>query len=373
VEDSALAAGDFAVELRDVLKTYGDVTAVDHVTMSIRHNEFFSLLGPSGCGKTTCLRMIAGFDRPTSGEIIIDNRIMGGTPPFRRNVNTVFQSYALFPHMTVEQNVAFGLQMKGVSRDEMRRRTMEALELVRLPQLAHRYPKQMSGGQQQRVALARALVNRPKVLLLDEPLGALDLKLRKEMQLELKTLQHQVGITFIYVTHDQEEALTMSDRIAIMSHGKALQVGTPLEIYERPNCRFVADFIGETNFLDGKVTEVKGEFATIVVEGGRTFVGRAGEGVRTGVAATLSVRPEKMQLLENRANGGSPANVYEVTVFSIAYVGSDTRVIINLGSERLDVWEQNSSSTLNPDDYFFKPGERAWLTFKPENALVLAQ
>ena len=366
---------DFAVELRDVLKIYGDVAAVDHVTMSIRHNEFFSLLGPSGCGKTTCLRMIAGFDRPTSGQIIIDNRIMGATPPFRRNVNTVFQSYALFPHMTVEQNVAFGLQMKGVSREEMRRRTTEALELVRLPHLAQRYPKQMSGGQQQRVALARALVNRPKVLLLDEPLGALDLKLRKEMQIELKSLQNQVGITFIYVTHDQEEALTMSDRIAVMSHGKALQVGTPLEIYERPNCRFVADFIGETNFLDGSVSSVKGEFATLTVEGGRTFVGRASEGVRAGATATLSVRPEKMQLLENRvngSNGGSP-NTYEVTVFSIAYVGSDTRVIINLGSQRLDVWEQNSSSTLNPDDYFFKPGEKAWLTFKPENALVLAQ
>ena len=348
-------ANDFAVELRDVVKLYGEVAAVDHVTMSIRHNEFFSLLGPSGCGKTTSLRMIAGFERPTSGEIVIDSKVMGATPPFRRNVNTVFQSYALFPHMTVEQNVAFGLQMKGVSRDEIRRRTAEALELVRLPSLAQRYPKQMSGGQQQRVALARALVNRPKVLLLDEPLGALDLKLRKEMQIELKTLQHQVGITFIYVTHDQEEALTMSDRIAIMSHGKALQVGSPLEIYERPNCRFVADFIGETNFLDGKVTAVNGDFATVEVDAGHTFVGRASEGVRAGVSATLSIRPEKMQLLETPANG--TANTYEVDVFSIAYVGSDTRVIINLGAQRLDVWEQNSSSTLNPDDYFFKPGE----------------
>lgn len=364
-------ASDFAVELRDVVKLYGDIPAVDHVTMSIRHNEFFSLLGPSGCGKTTSLRMIAGFERPTSGQIIIDGKSMGGTPPFRRNVNTVFQSYALFPHMTVEQNVAFGLQMKGVGRDEIKRRTAEALELVRLPGMALRYPKQMSGGQQQRVALARALVNRPKVLLLDEPLGALDLKLRKEMQIELKTLQHQVGITFIYVTHDQEEALTMSDRIAIMSRGKALQIGSPLEIYERPNCRFVADFIGETNFLDGKVTAVNGEFATLTLDDGHTFMGRAGEGVRAGLLATLSVRPEKMQLLDNRVNGST--NTYEVDIFSIAYVGSDTRVIINLGGQRLDVWEQNSSSTLNYDDYFFKPGEKAWLTFKPENALVLAQ
>ena len=370
VEDSALAS-DFAVELRDVVKLYGDVAAVDHVTMGIRHNEFFSLLGPSGCGKTTSLRMIAGFERPTSGEIVIDSKVMGATPPFRRNVNTVFQSYALFPHMTVEQNVAFGLQMKGVSKDEVKRRTMEALELVRLPQMAQRYPKQMSGGQQQRVALARALVNRPRVLLLDEPLGALDLKLRKEMQIELKTLQHQVGITFIYVTHDQEEALTMSDRIAVMSHGKGLQVGTPLEIYERPNCRFVADFIGETNFLEGMVNKVNGEFATLSIDGGQTFVGRASDGVRAGARATLSVRPEKMLLMETPDHGA--ANTYQVTVFSIAYVGSDTRVIINLDSQRLDVWEQNSASTLNPDDYFFKPGESAWLTFKPENALVLAQ
>ncbi len=190
--------------------------------------------------------------------------------------------------MTVEQNVAFGLEMKGVSRQDIARRTGEALELVRLPHLAKRYPKQMSGGQQQRVALARALVNRPKVLLLDEPLGALDMKLRKEMQIELKTLQQEVGITFVYVTHDQEEALTMSDRIAVMSHGQALQVGSPLEIYERPNCRFVADFIGETNFLEGRVTAVNGDFATLAVDGGRAFVGRAGEGVRIGDAATLS-------------------------------------------------------------------------------------
>ena len=364
-------ASDFAVELRDVVKTYGDVEAVDHVSMSIRYNEFFSLLGPSGCGKTTCLRMIAGFERPTSGQVVIDSKIMGLTPPFQRDVNTVFQSYALFPHMTVEQNVAFGLEMKGIGRQEIARRTGEALELVRLPHLSKRYPKQMSGGQQQRVALARALVNRPKVLLLDEPLGALDMKLRKEMQIELKTLQKEVGITFIYVTHDQEEALTMSDRIAVMSRGKALQIGSPLEIYERPNCRFVADFIGETNFLEGSVTRLDGEYATLALDNGRAFTGRAGEGVQVGGAATLSVRPEKMQLVETPPNRS--ANSYEVTVFSIAYVGSDTRVIIDLDSRRLDVWEQNSTSTLNPDDYFFKPGEKAWLTFKPENALVLAQ
>lgn len=360
---------EFAVELRDVSKVFGDIVAVDHVSMGIRHNEFFALLGPSGCGKTTSLRIIAGFERPTSGEVYIDNKAMGATPPFQRNVNTVFQSYALFPHMTVEQNIGFGLEMKGVSKAEIARRVGEALELVRLPHMAKRYPRQMSGGQQQRVALARALVNRPKVLLLDEPLGALDAKLRKEMQIELKTLQREVGITFIFVTHDQEEALSMSDRIAVFSKGKVLQIGTPLEIYERPTSRFVADFIGETNFLTGKVTQVDGEFAQIVINGGATFRGRAMQGVQVGREATLSVRPEKLQLVE-QADGG--VNCYEVIVRSIAYVGSDTRVEVMLGEHRIDVWEQNTVSTLDPN-YFFKPGERAWLSFKPENALVLAE
>jgi spermidine/putrescine transport system ATP-binding protein len=269
--------------------------------------------------------------------------------------------------MTVEQNVGFGLEMKGTAMQEIKKRVGEALDLVRLPQMAKRFPKQMSGGQQQRVALARALVNRPQVLLLDEPLGALDAKLRKEMQIELKTLQREVGITFIFVTHDQEEALTMSDRIAVFSKGKVLQVGTPLEIYERPNCRFVADFIGETNFIDGKVSEVNGEFATLE-SNGRRFVGRAIAGVRAGADATLSVRPEKAQLIEQPS--GAP-NTFEVKVFSIAYVGSDTRVIVDLDKDRLDVWEQNSLSTLDPN-YFFRPGEPAWLTFKPENALIMA-
>jgi spermidine/putrescine transport system ATP-binding protein len=359
---------EYAVEMKDVVKAFGDMIAVDHVSMSIKQKEFFSMLGPSGCGKTTSLRMIAGFEKPTSGSITLQGKDIGDTPPFQRNVNTVFQSYALFPHMTVAQNVAFGLEMKGTNKDEIKRRVGEALELVRLPQMANRYPKQMSGGQQQRVALARALVNRPQVLLLDEPLGALDAKLRKEMQLELKTLQQQVGITFIFVTHDQEEALTMSDRIAVFSKGKVLQIGTPLEIYERPNCRFVSDFIGETNFLDGKVMEVNGDFATVDV-GGRKFIGRAMEGVRPGIEATVSVRPEKVMLVEHPDT--SKPNTHEAKVHSVGYVGSDTRVIVLLGTAPVDVWEQNSTSTLDPN-YFFKPGEPAWLTFKPENALVLA-
>jgi spermidine/putrescine transport system ATP-binding protein len=354
--------------MRNVTKAFGDVVAVDNVSMAIKQKEFFAMLGPSGCGKTTSLRMIAGFEHPTGGEVLIDGKDVGSTPAFQRNVNTVFQSYALFPHMTVEQNVSFGLEMKRVPANDIKQRVGQALDLVRLPQLAKRFPKQMSGGQQQRVALARALVNRPKVLLLDEPLGALDAKLRKEMQIELKTLQREVGITFIFVTHDQEEALTMSDRIAVFSKGKVLQVGTPLEIYERPNCRFVADFIGETNFLDGKVSAINGEFATVVVAGDKPFVGRVNGDVRVGADATISVRPEKMQLLEKQP---AAPNAYEVRVHSIGYVGSDTRVIVELGTARLDVWEQNSVSTLDPN-YFFRAGEPAWMTFKPENALVLA-
>jgi spermidine/putrescine transport system ATP-binding protein len=354
--------------MKDVVKAFGDMLAVDHVSMAVKQKEFFAMLGPSGCGKTTSLRMIAGFERPTSGEVLINGKNVGDTPPFYRDVNTVFQSYALFPHMTVEQNVGFGLEMKSTPADEIKKRVWQALELVRLPQLAKRFPKQMSGGQQQRVALARALVNKPQVLLLDEPLGALDAKLRKEMQLELKTLQREVGITFIFVTHDQEEALTMSDRIAVFSKGKVLQVGTPLEIYERPNCRFVADFIGESNFVEGKVVALNGDMATIDARG-RTLIGRAMEGVTLGAQATLSVRPEKVQLIEHP---NDKPNTYEVRVFSIGYVGSDTRVIVDLDDVRLDVWEQNSNSTLDPN-YFFKPGEKAWLTFRPENALVLGK
>src|SRR5512141_1164667 len=263
-------ANEFAVELRDVVKQFVTpegslLNAVDHVTMQIKNGEFFSMLGSSGCGKTTSLRMIAGFEWPTEGEVYIEGKPMGHTPPFQRKVNTVFQSYALFQHMTVYQNVAFGLEMEGAEKSEIEKRVKRALEMVQLTGMDRRHPRQLSGGQQQRVALARALVKVPNVLLLDEPLGALDLKLRKEMQLELKALQQKVGITFIYVTHDQEEALTMSDRIAVMSKGKVLQVGTPVEIYERPTSRFVADFIGETNFLEGRIKSIQGDRAVVNV------------------------------------------------------------------------------------------------------------
>jgi spermidine/putrescine transport system ATP-binding protein len=365
-----------AIEMRHVTKRFpnpggGEVTAVDHVTLQIGDGEFFSLLGPSGCGKTTTLRMIAGFEWPTEGEIYLKGQPMGHTPPFLRPVNTVFQSYALFQHMTIFQNVAFGLEMEHVPKAEITRRAGEALELVQLGGMGPRKPKQLSGGQQQRVALARALVKRPAVLLLDEPLGALDLKLRKEMQLELKALQMQVGITFIYVTHDQQEALTMSNRIAVMSKGRTLQIGTPVEIYERPNCRFVADFIGEANFLAGTVKELERQTATVVVkESGIEVVGLKGADLHSGQAVVVSVRPEKMRLVDKCA---FHSNCFPVRVITSAYIGSDTRIVVDLGhGMKLTIWDQNKISTLE-NQAFYAPGAEAWVTWLADNALVIPE
>lgn len=363
----------FAVELQDVVKTFqtpegGSLNAVDHVDMQIRHGEFFSMLGSSGCGKTTSLRMIAGFEWPSVGEVLIDGEPQGKKPPYQRPVNTVFQSYALFQHMTVYDNVAFGLEMAKVDKHETRHRAMEALEMVKLGSMEKRYPKQLSGGQQQRVALARALVNRPKVLLLDEPLGALDLKLRKEMQVELKALQREVGITFVFVTHDQEEALSMSDRIAVMSHGKVLQIGAPVEIYERPNCRFVADFIGETNILQGEVRRIEGESTIVFVPDlEMEITGLARQPFSPGDPVTLSIRPEKIRLAEKP---GLNHNIFPVVVSQVSYIGSDTRVRVSAGKTTLKVWEQNTISTLDTEAYF-QHEEEAWATLFPENVLIL--
>ncbi len=382
-----------AIELRDVVKQFGDVKAVDHVSMEIRDGEFFSMLGPSGCGKTTTLRMIAGFEYPTQGEICLHGTSIGTTPPYQRNVNTVFQSYALFPHMTVAQNVAFGLQMKKVPADTMKQQVQEALELVRLSGFAERRPRQLSGGQQQRVALARALVNHPDGLLLDEPLGALDQKLRKEMQDELKRLQQRVGITFIFVTHDQEEALTMSDRIAVMSHGKVLQIGTPTEIYERPTGRFVADFIGETNFLEGKVETLERQLGsnssdsqhkqrtaqqdsgdqviTVRLADGLLVRGISAQPLSTGTSAMLSLRPEKVRLSVAEPPGDI-ANRFMARVESVSYIGSDTRIEVRVGERVISVWEQNTRSTLDRNAYW-QPGEEGHLWWPAENALVLTE
>jgi len=367
---------EFAVELREVVKKFpnpggGEVSAVDNVTLQIHHGEFFSLLGPSGCGKTTSLRMIAGFEWPTAGEIYINEQPIGRTPPFQRPVNTVFQNYALFQHLTIFQNVSFGLEMEKRPKEEIARRVEAALEMVQLKGMNARKPRQLSGGQQQRVALARALIKRPAVLLLDEPLGALDLKLRKEMQLELKALQEQVGITFIYVTHDQEEALTMSDRIAVMNKGKALQIGTPVEIYERPNNRFVADFIGETNFMSGVVKEINGDQATVRLSSlDVDLVGMRQGDLHIGQAATISIRPEKVRLVDHQ---GLNFNCLPARVVNTVYIGSDTRVTIAIHETlRMKVWEQNKISTLDPSAYY-NQGQEVWATLLPENTLILAE
>ncbi len=314
-----------AVELRDVTKKFGVVTAVSRTNLKIEDGEFFSLLGPSGCGKTTTLRMIGGFEMPTSGEVFIQGEPQGFKPPFQRPVNTVFQSYALFPHMTIFQNVAFGLQMKKTPQEEIKTQVEEMLELVQLPGMSGRKPNQLSGGQQQRVALARALINHPKVLLLDEPLGALDLKLRKAMQLELKAIQVRVGITFVYVTHDQEEALTMSDRIAVMNLGEVLQIGSAQEIYEQPQSRFVADFIGETNYLDGKVLRLDDVFAEIALEeGGKVWV-TAGQDVQEGESVHVAVRPEKINF---KLNCTDCPDAPRGQIKELVYLGSDTIYIV---------------------------------------------
>ncbi len=364
---------EYAVELRNVIKKFitpegNELVAVDHVTMQIRNGEFFSMLGSSGCGKTTTLRMIAGFEWPTEGEIYIEGEPQGHKPPFLRPVNTVFQSYALFQHMTVFQNVAFGLEMEHASRDEIKKRVGHALEMVRLTGMDRRHPKQLSGGQQQRVALARALVKTPNVLLLDEPLGALDLKLRKEMQLELKAVQQEVGITFIYVTHDQEEALTMSDRIAVMSFGKVLQMGPAVEIYERPTNRFVADFIGESNFLEGTVKSIQGKHAVVTITALKQVLSAVlMADASVGDTILVSVRPEKVRINDGPVTG---ENCLEGTVVNSTYIGSDTHLYVDVGGQQMKIWEQNRVSTLDPRA-FYKKGQQLWLILPADNVLVL--
>ncbi|MDZ4737211.1 MAG: ABC transporter ATP-binding protein [Rhodospirillaceae bacterium] len=329
-----------AVEARGVTKIFGHgpdaVRALDDVSIQIRENEFFTLLGPSGCGKTTLLRLIAGFELPTAGEILLEGEPVGHLPPNKRLVNTVFQSYALFPHMTVRQNIAFGLEMRGIDRATINPTVDEMLGLVQLAGYGNRRPSQLSGGQQQRVALARALANRPKVLLLDEPLSALDLKLRQGMRVELKNIQQQTGITFIFVTHDQEEALTMSDRLAVMSQGRIQQLGGPHEIYEQPVNRFVADFIGDTNFVLARVTAVENGRARCRSDSGLEFDVVAIADVAPGREVTFALRPEKIRLA--KTDTPSRAKVVQAT-----YVGTDTNYVVELAdTSRLEVRVQNA-------------------------------
>ncbi|NWF82173.1 MAG: ABC transporter ATP-binding protein [Chloroflexi bacterium] len=332
-----------AVIFSKVSRYFGDVKAVDSVDMNIRSGEFFTMLGPSGSGKTTCLRLIAGFDRPTFGKIILYGQDVSNLPPYERDVNTVFQDYALFPHMTVGENIAYGLMIKKVSKQERERRVNEMLDLVQLSGMASRKPNQLSGGQRQRVALARALINNPKVLLLDEPLGALDLKLRQQMQVELKALQKRVGITFIFVTHDQEEALTMSDRIAVFNQGKIEQIGTPAEIYEHPATSFAAGFVGVSNFVHGELAKRL-----------------------TGSEATFSIRPEKIHLANPNEKEATGMIVIEGRVRDVIYLGLYTRYLIEVeGGGDLVVVEQNLKTTSM--DVLTQKGQRVRLSWKKEH------
>ena len=356
------------VDIKGVNKIYGTNHVVKDLNLLVEEGEFLTLLGSSGCGKTTTLRMIAGFEEPTTGSITVEGEPIEDKEPYERNVNTVFQSYALFPHMTIYDNVAYGLRMKKVPKKEIKERVLKMLEMVQLSGFEKRYPSQLSGGQKQRVAIARALINRPKVLLLDEPLGALDLKLRKQMQLELKRLQKKLNITFIYVTHDQEEALTMSDRIAILHDGVMDQIGSPTEIYERPATKFVATFIGETNVFDGTIRSIEGGKAVIGIENGEvTSSGSVeeGDGKNTGFAVnefvTVSVRPEKMHF--------SPKPVEGFTVPAVVrdyiYVGSVLKCIAVLPNGNEIKMEKLAGEELPPI------GEKVFICWEPEDAVLI--
>jgi spermidine/putrescine transport system ATP-binding protein len=368
-EDDGLAA----IELVGVEKEFTagghDVRAVEHVDLRIAEGEFFSLLGPSGCGKTTTLRMIAGFEEPTAGQILLHGRDMVGVPPFRRDVNMVFQQYALFPHMDVFENVAFGLRRKRVDKGEIKRRVAEALALVELEGRERRKPRQLSGGQQQRVALARALVNRPRALLLDEPLGALDLKLRQAMQLELKRIQREVGITFVYVTHDQEEALTMSDRLVVMNAGRIEQLGRPRELYEHPATRFVANFIGTSNILTGRL-ERRGDTWALGGLGPdeRVLVADAGD-LQPGQEVELAVRPEKVVLRAEQDPPPPDRTALRATVEEVVYLGTSTQYrTVTAGGTAVAVYRQNASATPGAD---VLTGQVGWLEWPPEHSYVL--
>jgi spermidine/putrescine transport system ATP-binding protein len=387
-------ADGYDIVLLGLSKAFGATHAVQDLTLRVERGSFFSLLGPSGCGKTTTLRLIAGFEQPTTGRILLRGQDVAGLPPYRRDVNTVFQSYALFPHMSVSDNIAYGLHQRGVPKAEIRRRVEEALDMVRLPGAGERRPAQLSGGQQQRVALARALINRPTVLLLDEPLSALDLKLRREMQLELKALQREVGITFIYVTHDQEEAITLSNRIAVMSRGRLEQEGAPAEVYERPQTRFVADFIGLTNFLAGRVRTGRGAAggdARVVVETevGDVICSGPQPAVAAGDVVTITLRPEKVRILPVAARCPDGWNVTAGVVTQAVFLGAQNEYHVRISATQspegreITVRQQNLGdvSSAPPAEEgaqepqgewrVYGPGERVTLAWRHEISLIL--
>jgi spermidine/putrescine transport system ATP-binding protein len=353
-------------ELRGVTKAFGDVLAAQDLNLRIAEGEFLSFLGPSGCGKTTALRMLAGFENPTSGEVLIGGMVVNGLEPYRRPVNMVFQSYALFPHLNVADNIGYGLRQRRPRPPaaDVAAKVDRALEVVRLSGYGKRRIWEMSGGQQQRVALARAIVNEPKLLLLDEPLAALDRKLRKEMQIELQDLQRQLGITFVLVTHDQEEALSLSDRICVMRAGRIVQVGSPQELYDRPASRYVADFVGTSNFFEGRVASVSGDRAAITLDGGTTLEGRTGSGLAPGAPACLSLRPEQIRMGRDGGEGG-----FEVTVQNRIFLGEHTEYLVRhavLGNIIVLAPRQSEIAARA-----FGVGDRAFISWTGDAALVL--
>ncbi|MET3807408.1 spermidine/putrescine transport system ATP-binding protein [Nakamurella sp. UYEF19] len=363
VADTAGAAElGTGLEIRSLVKNYGDFTAVDSIDLTVPEGSFFALLGPSGCGKTTTLKMVAGLENPSSGAIYIGGNDISALRPYQRPTNTVFQNYALFPHMTIFENVAFGLRRRKV--DDVRGKVMEMLELVELSHLAQRKPTQLSGGQQQRIAVVRALVNRPKVLLLDEPLGALDLKLRRQMQLELKRIQTEVGITFIHVTHDQEEAMTMADTIAVMNKGRVEQLGAPVDLYENPQSAFVAGFLGQSNLMAVKVVSRDGDVLALDFEGVRLTM-PAARARSAAVDIEVGVRPEKIQISEP----GEPRpglNAVDGIIIDTSFVGVSTQYLVRTkGDEELTVFSQNTATTLR------QVGDRVTLSWHPEHTFGL--
>jgi spermidine/putrescine transport system ATP-binding protein len=349
---------DYVLELCGVSKTFGDVRAVDDLSLQVRRGEFLSLLGPSGCGKTTTLRMVAGFEKPSAGEVYLQGQPLGSTPPYKRHVNTVFQHYVLFPHMTVYENIAFGLHMKRLPKSDIQSRVTEVLKIVELTRYETRYPHQLSGGEQQRVGLARALVNEPAVLLLDEPLGALDLKVRKRMQLELKRIHREVGITFLYVTHDQEEALVLSDRIAVMNHGRLEQLDSVENIYLCPHSKYVSDFIGEINLFCGTLVASASSGMTLLTVEGDALSVDANDALAVGNDVEVAVRPEKIYLSTNPPQG---ENTFAGVVVDHAFLGPATKYFVQLDSgKEIMVLRQNHGA---PGDRLLRPGERVALSW----------
>ena len=357
------------IVFENVTKRFGDFTAVNNLSLSVYEKEFFALLGASGCGKSTLLRMLAGFDEPTSGRILLDGQDLRGIPPYRRPVNMMFQSYALFPHMTVEANIAFGLKQEGMPKPDMEARVKEMLRLVKLEQFAKRKPHQLSGGQRQRVALARSVAKRPKVLLLDEPLGALDKKLREETQFELMDLQQSLGLTFIVVTHDQEEAMTMADRIAILDKGQVMQVATPAEIYEAPSSRFVANFVGNVNMFEGTVAARDAGSARITGASGAEIVVENAGDAAAGNSVVFAVRPEKIKVSSRRPDGA--ANAMEGEVYDLAYLGDMTVYHVRLSDGQVVKASALNSSRSSDDPLTWN--DRAWISFRPDAGVVLTR